>query len=290
MSSNTNMATDSTKPTGGAGGGGGGGRDEPIAQKISLEQTDQNQAAPAVNVERKIIRNADLTLEADAPGEAQNKIAAIAESKGGFIIESAQSGSDEKAATLDTITMTVRVPAAKFSESLDEIRKTASRTITETVKGQDVTEEFIDIEARLKTQKALEAQFLEIMKRANSVEDALSVQSEIATVRGEIEKIEGRRKFLENQSSLSTIKVKLQTPAAFSNNSSGFFAQVKHSFGSGFDAALSSILVLITMAIALIPFLIFVVLPIWLIIRYFLKRSRKQKLAHDIARDEIRSE
>lgn len=260
------------------------------AQQVSLEQAEQSQTAPALNVERKIIRNADLTLETEVPIDAQNKIAAIAESKGGFVIESVQSGSDDEAATLDTITMTVRVPAAKFNEALDEIRKTASRTIAETVKGQDVTEEFIDIEARLKTQKALEAQFLEIMKRSDSVEDALHVQREIATVRGEIEKIEGRRKFLENQASLSTIKIWLKTPAAFSNNSSGFFAQIKRAFGSGFDAALSSILILITMAIALIPFLLVVVLPIWLIIRYFLRRSRKQKTAETIARAEIRSE
>ncbi len=263
-----------------------------FAQKISLEQSaDQNQTAAApANVERKIIRNADLTLETDAPGEAQNKIAAIAESAGGFVIDSTQSGGTGKSTAIDSVVMTVRVPAAKFNESLDEIRKTSSRTIVETVKGEDVTEEFIDIDARLKTQKALEEQFLEIMKRANTVEDALDVQKQITEVRGEIEKIEGRKKFLGNQASLSTIKIRLQTPAVFSANSTGFFAQIKQSFGRGFDAALSFILILITMAIALLPFLIFVVLPIYLLIRYFLKKNRKQKLAHDIAREEIKNE
>ena len=231
-----------------------------------------------------------MTLEADAPAEAQNKIVAIADGAGGFVVESTQSGGDKKTAAVDTVSMTVRVPAAKFEEALDQIRKTANRTIVETVKGQDVTEEFIDIEARLKTQKALEEQFLEIMKRASSVEDALSVEKQIAEVRGEIEKVEGRKKFLENQSSLSTIKIRLQTPAVFSENSAGFFAQLKQAFGSGFDAALSFILILIKLAIALLPFLIFVVLPIYLLIRYFLKKSRKQKLAHDIAREEIKNE
>ena len=170
-------------------GGGGGGREEPIAQKISLEDADKSQTMP-IPVERKIIRNADLSLEANSPEETQQKIGAIAESKGGFVIESTQSSSDVKATTRDTVTMTIRVPAAKFSESLDEIRKTANRVLVETVKGQDVTEEFIDIEAQLKTKKALEEQFLEIMKRSNSVEDALNVQRELAEVRGEIEKIE----------------------------------------------------------------------------------------------------
>jgi hypothetical protein len=62
--------------------------------------------------------------------------------------------------------------------------------------GQDVTEEYIDLEARLRSKKALEAQFLEIMKQAHKISDALEVQSQIADVRADIERIEGRRRFL----------------------------------------------------------------------------------------------
>jgi hypothetical protein len=271
------------------GGGGGGGREEPAPQDISLEQSDQTQNAPTI-IERKIIRNADLTLEADAPEEAQNKITAIAESKGGFVIESSQSSSDARATTRDTVTMTIRVPAAKFNETLDEIRKTSSRVIVETVKGQDVTEEFIDIEARLKTKKALEEQFLGIMKQSKSVEDALNVQRELADVRGEIEQIEGRKRFLENQSSLSTVKIKLQSPTQFSPNSSGFFYQLGQAVSTGFNGASSFILALVTALITLLPFLLFIVLPIYLVIRYLLKKNRKQKLAQEIAREEIKNE
>ncbi len=259
------------------------------ARKISLEQSEQSQNAPVV-VERKIIRNADLTLEANSPEEAQQQISSIVDSKGGFVIESKQSSSDVQATTRDTITMTLRVPAKKFDETLNEIRKTSSRVIVETVKGEDVTEEFIDIEARLKTKKALEEQFLEIMKRSNSVEDALNVQRELAEVRGEIEQIEGRKRFLENQASLSTIKITLQSPTAFSANSSGFFYQLKESIGSGYNAALNFILVLVTILIALLPFLLLVVLPIYLILRYFWRKREKRNLASEIAREEIKAE
>ncbi len=298
---NTNAVSQSdsaliTSSEGKAGGGGGGdkigsssGSAEPVAEKISLEQSDQTQNAPAV-FERKIIRNANLTLETNAPEEAQQKITAIAESKGGFVIESSQSSSDAQATTRDTVTMTIRIPAAKFNETLDEIRKTSSRVIVETVKGQDVTEEFIDIEARLKTKKALEEQFLGIMKQSKSVEDALNVQRELADVRGEIEQIEGRKRFLENQSSLSTVKIELQSPTAFSANSAGFFYQLGQAFSTGFSGALSFILVFVTALIALVPVLLFVVLPIYLLMRYLLKRNRKQKLASEIAREEIRHE
>ncbi|MCY7376262.1 MAG: DUF4349 domain-containing protein [Pyrinomonadaceae bacterium] len=284
----SNTSISSMENTGGGGGGEKMASNSAVAQ-VSLNQAEQTQTAP-VAVERKIIRNADLQLEANAPEEAQIKISQIAEGKGGFVVETQSSASDVKAATRDTVSMTVRVPSAKFDEALNEIRGTASRVIAENVKGEDVTEEFIDIEARLKTQKALEAQFLEIMKRSNSVADALNVQTEIARVRGEIEKIEGRKRFLESQASLSTIKIRLQTPNAFSANSAGFFYQLKQAFGSGFDAALSFILVLVTMLIALLPFLLFIVLPLYFVIRYFLRKNRKQKLADEIVREEIKNE
>ncbi len=260
----------------------------PTAQ-VSLNQAEQTQTAPTV-VERKIIRNADLQLETDAPEEAQAKITQIAESKGGFVVESTQSSSDVKATKRDTVTMTVRVPSAKFDEALNEIRQAASRVIVETVKGQDVTEEFIDIEARLKTQKALEEQFLEIMKRSNSVADALNVQTEIARVRGEIEKVEGRKGFLENQASLSTIKIKLQSPTAFSASSAGFLYQLGQAFNTGFNAALTFVLFFVTVLVALFPLLILLGLPIYFLRRYLLRKNRKQKLASEIAREEIKVE
>lgn len=258
-------------------------------KQVSLDEAGKSQTQTAV-VERKIIRNADLSLEANSPEEAQRKITEIAESRGGFVVESNQSGSNAKATTRDTVTMTVRVPAAKFNEALEEIRKTGSRIISETVKGQDVTEEFIDIEANLKAKRALEEQFLEIMKRGNTVQDALNVQRELANVSGEIEKIEGRKRFLENQASLSTIKIKLQAPSAFAGNSSGFFFQLGEAVSSGINGALNFILILVTALIALLPFLLFIVLPIYLAIRYFWRKRNRQKLAGEIAREEIRNE
>lgn len=261
--------------------------------QVSLETADKSQ--PAKPVERKIIRNAELSLESEEPEVAQQKITAIAEGKGGFVIESTQRGADVTSVKRDTVTMSIRVPSEKFNESLDEIRKTASRVIVETVNGQDVTEEFIDIEARLKAKKALEEQFLEIMKRSNSVADALNVQREISNVRSEIEQIEGRKRFLENQSSLSTIKVSLQTPKAIAGSSKGFFYRLTDSVSSGLDVALGFILFFVSALIAILPFLILVVLPIVLLIRYFLKKERSKKRpvskgADAIVKDELKDE
>lgn len=273
------------------GGGGGGQLDNaPVAaQQISLTDAQQTQEAPTAP-DRKIIRNAELNLEADSPEESQQKIAAVAQQNGGFVVESQQSSSDVKTTARDTVTMTVRVPADKFADTVAEIRKTASRVIVETVKGEDVTEQFIDIEARLKAKKALELQFLEIMKQAKSVGEAMSVQSQLADVRGEIEQIEGKKRFLENQASLSTIKIRLQTPAAFSANSTGFVYRFTESFSAGLDFALNFILGLLTVVIGVLPFALFIGLPGYFIARYFWRRQSRPKSVSEIAQEEIKSE
>jgi len=271
------------------GGGGGGRTDSPNTSDVSLTGSETARQ-PAVPTERKIIRNADIGLESSTPEEAQKKIASVAESAGGFVVETQQSSSDRRSGVRDTVTMTVRVPADKFNEALDEIRKAADRVIIETVKGQDVTEEFIDIEARLKAKRALEEQFMEIMKRANSVDDALNVQRQLAEVRGEIEKIEGRKRFLENQTSLSTIKVRIQTPAAISASGAGFFSKLAEAINTGIEAATSFVLGLVTFAIAVLPFIIFICLPVFLVLRYLWKRLRRRRTAAEIVEEELRTE
>jgi hypothetical protein len=258
-----------------------------VVQKTSLAQAQITQEAP-VTIERKVIRNADLQLETANPEEAQQKISSIAESKGGYVVESNQSTSDLQIKKRDTVTMSLRVPADRFQSALDEIRSTADTVIMETVKGEDVTEEFIDVEARLKAQKALEQQYLEIMKRASSVEDALYVQGELAEVRGEIEKVEGRKRYLENQSSLSTIKIKLQTPAAISASSSNFNSRLGESFAAGLDVALGFILGLVTFAVGALPFALVFGLPGFLIVRHFWRKQRRPMSVSEIAKEEIK--
>ncbi len=179
-----------------------------------------------------------------------------------------------------SVNLVVRVPALQFDQVMEEIRGVANRVVQEKRTGQDVTEEFIDLEARIKNQKALEVQFLEIMKRAGKVEDALEVQTQLADVRTEIEKLEGRKRFLENQASLSTINVTLQTPTQIIN-AVGFWHDVRSAFAEGVDVALAIILFLIRAVIALLPILVLIVLPAVLIARIFVKRARSRARKQD---------
>ena len=270
-------------------GGGGGGRSEPtlVTQNISLAQTTASMIDTSSS-DRKIIRNAELDLESDKPEDAQRSITSIAESRGGFVVESQQSSSDITSTTRDVVSMTARVPSDKFSETLAEIRAVAKRIVVETVKGQDVTEEFIDIEAQLKASKALEQQFMEIMKRANTVEDALNVQSQLADVRKEIERVEGRKRFLENQSAMSTIKIRIQTPKVFAQSSVGFGGRLAESFSTGADVAVNFVLGLVTFVIAALPFALFICLPAFVFIRYVWKRQFRPQSVVELAGDELK--
>ena len=256
----------------------------PESQKISLSQADVA-ASAAEAADRKIIRNANLTMEVNSTIDSQHKVASIAESHGGFVVTSEskqRDNSDPNKRTLD-IKLVVRVPADRFGAALDAIRGLANNLREENVTGQDVTEEFIDLEARIRTQKALELQFLEIMKQARKVEDALEVQRQIADVRTEIEKLEGRKRFLENRSSLSTITVNLEAPRLIAVNTTGFGRNLRDSISEGVDLGSGILLFLVRFVIVMVPITIFLLLPLGLLFRYFVRRAKRIQLAEALS-------
>ncbi|MBK7996745.1 MAG: DUF4349 domain-containing protein [Blastocatellia bacterium] len=227
---------------------------------FSTAQASTNQV-----IERKIIRNAELDLELEKPAEAYIQISAIANTQGGFIVtsESQQIGENGQ-----RMTVIIRVPAAKFDDTLKQIRALAGRLLREKASGQDVTEEFVDLTARLKAKHALEDQFLEILKKATKVSDMLEVQNNLNNVRTEIERIEGRMRFLENQASLSTITITLQTPQPLvSGTSRGFMYKLKDAVSDAIEIAQDVFLGLIRFVGLLVPLFIFIVLPLYFVFK-----------------------
>jgi Domain of unknown function (DUF4349) len=247
-------------------------------QKVSLSDVEA--------VERKIIRNAEITMDVASTTDTQHKVTSIAEANGGFVVTSEakqRENVDPAQRTLD-IKLVVRVPSPQFGVTFDEIKKLASNTPQENVSAQDVTEEFIDLEARIKTQKALELQFLEIMRQAYKVADALEVQRQIADVRTDIEKLEGRKRFLENRSSLSTIIVNIQTPRpVIAVTGTGFGQSLREAVSDSIGMASDMVLFFTRLAILMIPILIFVVLPSTLVARFLVRRAKRVRLAQALA-------
>ncbi|HET9525577.1 MAG TPA: DUF4349 domain-containing protein [Pyrinomonadaceae bacterium] len=249
-------------------------------QQVSLTQAD-TAASAAEAADRKIIRNASLTMEVNSTSDTQHKVTSIAEAHGGFVVTSEakqRETADPSQRTLD-IKLVVRVPSERFGPVIDQIRGLAHTLREESLTGNDVTEEFIDLEARIRTQRALEVQFLEIMKQAKNVEDALEVQRQIADVRTDIEKLEGRKRFLENRSSLSTITVNLEAPRQIVVNTTSFGRSLRESVSDGVDLGSAILLFLVRAGIILVPITIFLLLPMGLLFRYFVRRAQRMRLA-----------
>lgn len=108
-------------------------------------------------------------------------------------------------------TVTVRVPEEKFDEALQTLKNEAIKVTSERTSGQDVTEEYTDLQSRLKNLEATEAQLLKIMERAGEIKDVLAVQTELTRTRGQIETTKGRIKFLEGSANLSRITAHFST-------------------------------------------------------------------------------
>jgi len=156
--------------------------------------------------DRKIIRNGSLKLVVDAIPETADKIRAMVEGEKGFLssltVSDLQEGGKQGF-------MTIRVPAADFTKTMQELKALARVVEQESMSGEDVTEQFVDLDAQLHNLKATEAQLLDVLKGAHSVEDILKVRDRLSEVRGQIDQLEGRRRYLSNQTDLATISITL---------------------------------------------------------------------------------
>ena len=122
------------------------------------------------------------------------------------------------------------------------------------------------------------------MKQARKVEDALEVQSQIADVRTDIEKLEGRKRFLENRSSLSTITVNIQTPKPMMVvSTTGFGRTLRDAVSESLEVASGLVVFFVRLVIVLVPVLVLVVLPSGLVFRYLMRRAKRIRMAEALA-------
>jgi hypothetical protein len=156
--------------------------------------------------ERKVIHKAQLELKVKNLEKAQMKIENKAAEYGGYVVESNVYREDEE---LVEGTITVRVPEAHFQDFLTDSEGEASEVVGRNVTGQDVTEQYVDLKARLKSKRAVEERLLAFMKDAEKTEDLLKISSDLAVVQEEIEQLTGQMKYLENQASYSTVTITL---------------------------------------------------------------------------------
>lgn len=176
----------------------------------------QDNSASSVDLpeaDKKIIKNGNLSLKVDNADKASTSIAKIAKDNGGEVASSnfRQSGTNVKSGNI-----TVKVPVANFEKTFADLKKVASLVLVESTSGQDVTEQYIDLQAQLKNKQTEEEAFTRIMAQAQKIDDILAVQTQLSRVRGQIEQLQGRIKYLQSQTDMSTITVSLTEDANIS--------------------------------------------------------------------------
>lgn len=190
----------------------GGG---PADRSLKLAETDSAIApmsAPSAVAEvestipRKITKNGSLSLLVETAETTVQNIQAIAGSVAGYVSEA---NLYEVTPGIKAGSITIRIPADKFEESMTRIKELAIKVENENINANDVTDQFIDLEARLKNLEAEEVQYLDILKKAKEVEDIIKVTTRLNEVRRQIDSWQGQLKYLNSQIDFSTITVNL---------------------------------------------------------------------------------
>lgn len=163
------------------------------------------------NVEQKVIRTGSLSLVVDDAVESALTIRALAEAKKGFV-ETSSIVEQEDGTHYGYVNL--RVPSTTFEASMAELKKMAVIVESEGVSSQDVTEQYIDLSARLNNAKAQEIRYVEILKTAKTVEEMLQIEQALASVRATIESFTGQMQYLESQTDMSAISVTLSEEPA----------------------------------------------------------------------------
>ncbi|HEX2045253.1 MAG TPA: DUF4349 domain-containing protein [Gaiellaceae bacterium] len=156
----------------------------------------------------RVIQTASLRLSVREGGfeGAVERARTIAAGAGGFVVSSsaAQGGGGR----LVEGTLVVRVPARRYAEAMSSFAR-LGRVARREESGQDVSQEFVDLEARIRHLEAVETQLLGLLRRSNTVASALAVQSRLNEVQLQLEQARGRARFLEDQIAFATVSLEL---------------------------------------------------------------------------------
>jgi len=223
---------------------------------------------------RMIIRTGTMSVEVDKYDETESKIKDIVNRFTGYITNSA---SNLNANGKKQGTITIRVASEKYDAMLSELSK-IGKVMNQNISGKDVTEEYMDAEARLKTQRELEQRLLKLLaEKTAKLTDVVDVEQKLAGVRENIEKTEGRMKYLKDQASYSTLSVSVYEPSLLvTSTGGGFFYEIEQSFKKGLEGFTKVLSGIITFVIALIP--VIVILGIgYTILRKILKKRKLAK-------------
>ncbi len=212
------------------------------------------------SVNRKIKKEADIVFETDDLNQTTRNVLQAVKKYQAEIQSEREYGSNKRISH----SYIIKVPSENFSKLIKEISRGVQKFEQKQIQSEDVTTQFIDISARLKTKKALEQKYLDLLKQAKGVKEIMEVEKELEKIRGQIESVEGQLKFLAKQTSMSTINLTFYKKIPFQTN----FIQ---KFKKGFKQGWNNLILFLIFLVNLWPFIILGIL-INLYIKYYRKR------------------
>lgn len=227
------------------------------------------------SVQRKIIYKASVDLVVEDFSAVPSRLEAMVKQFSGYIAQSNVSGSP---GTPRSGRWTIRVPADRYDgllatvQGLGEVRSVASNS-------EDVSEEYYDVQARVRNSKKQEERLLKLLETATGkLEEVLKVESELARVRGEIERLEGRVRMLDNLTAMSTVELRVEEIKDYvPEEAPTYLTRVRRSFSGSIDLLVTTAQAISIMLVALSPWLAAILplfLVLWLAGRLFRRRNR----------------
>ena len=237
-----------------------------VSTKIGYSR---NTIAPSESPDRLIIQDTSLSLQVKDVSKTIGDILKTSQNLGGFLINSSLTRPEGASSG----NISVRIPEDKRAEALQEFKKLAVKVVSESVYGNDVTDQYVDLESRLEVLNKTKLKYEEILGQAQKVTDIMSVQEQLTYIQSQIDNLKGQQKYYEQSAKLSKIVVHLSTdelalpyaptnewrPTVIFKNAVRSLVGIFRSLGS-----------LIIYLVVFIP----IIIPVILIIRYI---KRKQK-------------
>jgi|GEM_PF-362020 len=156
-------------------------------------------------INRKLIYRADVTMEVDEYSKVQAEIRNLIQLSGGYLLEFSESRSEYE----DGGTFVIKVPSSGFMSFLNRLEEMSPEHYASKITGQDVTEEYVDLEARLRAKQITEQRLLTFMDQASRADELVEFSRELGYVQQEIEQIKGRMRYLEQHVAFSTIEARV---------------------------------------------------------------------------------
>ncbi len=250
-----------------------------IVVEEALPAEPGGRAANYASTERLIIRNAWLDIVVPDTAAALDEVNDLVDEMGGYVVESSVSQYQEG----QRASVRFRVPAERLDVALDRVRDLASEVRGENISGQDVTEEYVDLQSSLRHLEATEEKLLEFLEDAEDTESALAVYERLSQIQADIEQVKGRIKYLEQSAAMATVNVDIIPDELAQPIQVGGW----HPEGTAKDALQGLVRVFqflvdaaIVILILVLPTLILIAIPIvglFFLIRTIVRRRRARK-------------